>query len=714
MEWHGSKTTGCSLIEERAVKKISLFLVLLVSLTVVLAACGEDEEPTPAPAAVVQPTEVAETMAAVATKEPETMAPVATKEPETMAPVTGQLVAINILTTETTMVPAPLTYSEAPMLAELVAQGTLPPVEERLPREPLVIQVEEVGMYGGTLRRSHLGPADASCNVGRMNGRGIVRSAGDGGFAVPAAIKSWETSADGRVWTVNLLEGMKWSDGQPFTADDFVFEYDILTDPDIRNFPTWITAKGNPQVAKVDDYTVEFQYPGPNYLWPSFQVPGCTGTNQPYAPAHYLKQFHGAFNPDAESAAKAAGFETWEKYYLNREHPRDNPDRPATSPWLWETTGAEQIIRLVRNPYYPIVDQEGNQLPYIDRQRFETAAGTEILNLRAAQGEVDFQGRHLSFENFTVLKEGEERGGYTLKSIVDPHGSDMMMLFNVTYAGPEGVYLNNKEWRRAASMAIDRDSIIEITFGGQGLARNSLPAPGHPYYPGPEYETKYAEYEPDMASEIFGRVMGAKDSEGFHTLPNGDRFEVSLTVADSLGSDVDGGEQICNNLMAVGVRCRLDVVERSLMLSRGSANELMMRMNVSWETPIIFINAQHYLPINLNWGWGSGYSAYRLSDGKEGTEIPPDVQHLLDIFFKAPTVPPDEQAKIAQELFSWFVDNQVFTGIVGASGIHGIFLVKDDLVNVPDWFAGFAYNRPFNAFPEQFWYRSEERRNKSF
>ena len=687
-------------------KKILLSLVLLVSLTVVLAACGEDEEPTPAPAAVVQPTEVPETMAAVATKEPETMAP------ETMAPATGQLVAMNVLTTETTMVPAPLTYSEAPMLAELVAQGTLPPVEERLPKEPLVLQVEEVGMYGGTLRRAHLGPADSDCNVGRVNGRGIIREAGDGGKGVPASVKSWEVNADGTVWTVHMLEGMKWSDGQPFTADDFEFAYTIHTDPDIRNVPRWMTAVD--KVAKVDDFTVEFRYQGPNYMFPSAMVPACTRQPQPYAPAHYLKQFHGAHNADADAAAKAAGFETWQKYYLNREDPRDNPDRPATSPWLWETTGAEQIIRTVRNPYYPIVDQEGNQLPYIDRQRYETAAGTEILNLRAAQGEVDFQGRHLSFENFTVLKEGEGRGEYALNQIVDPHGSDMMMLANVTYPGPEGVYLNDKEWRRAVSMAIDRDSIIEITFGGRGLARNSLPAPGHPYYPGPEYETKYTEYEPDKSREIFDRVMGAKDSEGFHTLPNGDRFEVSLTVADSLGSDVDGGEQICNNLMAVGVRCRLEVVERSLLLSRGAANELMLRMNLSWGTPIIFISAGHLLPIHKDWGWGSGYSQYHLSDGKEGTPIPPDVQHLLDIFAKAPTVPPDEQAKIAQEIFRYGVDNQVFTGIVGASGVHGIFLVKDDLVNVPDWFAGYAYNKPFNSFPEQFWYRSEERRNKSF
>ena len=429
---------------------------------------------------------------------------------------------------------------------------------------------------------------------------------------------------------------------------------------------------------------------------------------------HYLKQFHTKYNPDAEATAQAAGFDNWQSYFQNRYHPRDNPERPSTAPWLWETTGSEPIIRMVRNPYYPIVDQEGNQLPYIDRQRFETATSSDVLNLRAAQGEVDFQGRHLNFENFTVLRQGEEKGDYHLKSIVDPHGSDMAMFFNITFDGPEKVFLADTDWRRAVSMSIDRESIKEISFGGKGTARNALPAPGHPYYPGDEWDTKYATYEPEKASEILDGVMGAKDDEGFRTMPDGSRFEVSLTVADSLGSDVDGGEQICNNLKEVGVRCRLDVLERSLMLSRSSANELMLRMNVLWETPILFLNPQHILPSNTRWGWATEYGRWYESQEKEGTVPPPEIKHLYDIMAQAPSVPPEEQAKIAQEIYRWLVDNMVETGIIGASGLHGIFLVKNDLVNVPDWFAGFAYNRPFNAFPDQFWYRSEERRQGGF
>ena len=696
-------------------KKTLLILILLVSFAAVLSACSSEEAepetapaPTAAPAAAPQPT----TPPAAAAPQP-TTPPAA---PATTMMSDNELVGMTIVDTELSMVPAPRQYSEAPMLAEMVASGDLPPVEERLPDEPLVIQVQEVGKYGGTLRRAHLGPADASCNVGRVNGRGIARAAGNGDFAVPAAVKSWEQNGAGDVWTVHLLEGMKWSDGEPLTADDFVFGYEILTDTDIRNPPLWINSSGDPrvQVVKVDDYTVQFKYADPNYLWLSFMVHGCTGTNQPYMPAHYLKQFHAKYNPDAEANAKAAGFDNWQAYFQNRYHPRDNPERPSTSPWLWETSGAAPIIRLVRNPYYPIVDQEGNQLPYIDRVRFETAAGTDVLNLRAAQGEVDFQGRHLNFENFTVLRQGEEKGDYHLKSIVDPHGSDMAMLFNVTYEGPEKVYLTNKEWRQAVSMAIDRESIKEISFGGQGTARNALPAADHPYYPGDAWDTKYATYEPDKSNEILDRVMGAKDEEGFRTMPDGSRFEVSLTVADSLGSDVDGGEQICNNFQAVGVRCRLDVLERSLMLSRASANELMLRMNVMWETPILFLNPQHILPVNTNWGWATEYGRWYSSEQTEGTEPPPDVLHLYDQMAIAPTVPLDEQAKIAQEIYRWLIDNMVETGIIGASGLHGIFLAKNDLVNVPDWFAGWAYNRPFNAFPDQFWYRSEERRQGGF
>ena len=699
-------------------KYLSLMLVLALSLSVMLVACGSQEsEPAEetAPAASTAPSTTPASAAPAPTSAP--AASTAPSTPAQSAPAqSGEMtVGVRIDTHITEMVAVPASFQEAPILAARVAAGELPPVEERLPDKPLVMIVDEPGEYGGQWRRVHLGPGDASCNVGRANGRGATRFGGDGLDVVPHAIKGWETKDGGSTWTVHLLEGMKWSDGAPFTADDFVYAYEVQTDPEIKSAPpVWIRQSGDPvvQVVKIDDYTVEFRYAQPFYFFTRHMAHGCTVINFQYAPAHYLKQFNLKYNPDAEKLAEEAGFPSWAQYYLNQEDPKLNPDRPATSPWVWTNSSADDIIRLTRNPYYPIVDQEGNQLPYIDEVRFQTASGVEPLNLRAAQGEIDFQGRHINFANFPVLKEGEDRGNYKIQMVVDPMGSDIVLYFNITYPGAEGELINNKDWRIAMSHSLDRHSIQEITMGGQGIVRNALPAADHPFYPGDDYETKHIEYDVEMSNSMLDEVMGAKDGEDFRTLPNGDRFAFRISTMDAFGGYVDGAEQMCQYFQAVGVRCTVDVVERSLLNTQAQANELMSRVHNADLTAELFSIAFHTLPTNPIFGWAADYARWFQSGGDEGTQPPEEIKHLLDILLEASGVPPEEQNEIAQEIFAWTIDNQVRLGTVGASGlVSGIVIVNNDLVNVPAWWANRAgLNMPFNSFPDQFWYRSEERR----
>ncbi len=697
-------------------KSFAIALLAMLSLALALAACGgesAEEEAAPAPAPTAAPAPAAQPTTAPAP------APAPTAAPSVSMATSGEsTVGVRVDVVATEPVPLPMEYKESPSMAAKVAAGELPPVEERLPDKPLVMMVDEVGEYGGQWRRVHLGPGDASCNVGRANGRGAMRYAGDGTGVIPHAVESWESNAEGSVWTVRLMEGMKWSDGHPFTADDWVYAYEVQTDPEIKSaLPRWIRQSGDPivQVAKVDDYTVEFRYSGPFYFFEGHMAHGCTPRDFQYAPKHYLKQFNKRYNPDADKLAEAAGFPSWTQYYLNREDPKLNPDRPATSPWVWTNTSADEIIRLERNPYYPIVDQEGNQLPYIDEVRFQTASGVEPLNLRAAQGEIDFQGRHINFANFPVLKEGEERGGYRIQMVVDPMGSDIVLYFNITYPGPEGELINNRDWRIAMSHSLDRHSIKEITMGGQGIVRNALPAADHPFYPGDEYETKHIEYDVDRSNSMLDDIMGAKDDEGFRTLPNGDRFAFKISTMDAFGGYVDGAEQMCAYFEAVGVRCTVDVVERSLLNTQAQANELMSRVHNADLTAELFSIAFHTLPTNPVFGWASDYARWFQSGGDEGSEPPEEIRHLLDILLEASSVPPEEQNEIAREIFAWTIDNQVRLGTVGASGlVSGIVIVNDELVNVPDWWANRAgLNMPFNSFPDQFWYRSDARRSET-
>jgi peptide/nickel transport system substrate-binding protein len=508
---------------------------------------------------------------------------------------------------------------------------------------------------------------------------------------------------------------MKWSDGHPLTAEDFTYAYEVQTNPDLKAQPKWIRLSGDPivKVVKIDDYTVEYRYAGPYYFFPKNLAYSCTNKDMQYRPAHYLKQFDANHNPDAQKNAEAAGYETWQQHYMTMEDARDNPDFPVTAAWVWTNTRADDPIRLSRNPYFPMVDQEGNQLPYIDTLRFSSAAGGEVLNLRAAQGDIDLQGRHISFNNFSVLKEGEERGNYEVRMVPDLEGSDVMLIFNLTYRGPEGELIGNKDWRIAMAYAIDRDSINEITMGGQGTVRNALPSAGSPLYPGPDYETKHATYEPDTSNAMLDGVMGPKDGDGFRTLPNGDRFEFIISTMDAFGGFVDGAEQMCEDFRDVGVRCRPEVLERSLLGTRDTGNELMARIhNADSDGDILFTGAGKQLPMGGQFGWAPDWGRYHASLGESGSAPPSEIQHLIDQFIAASGLPESEQEAIVKEIFRYNVDNAVRLGTVGASGlVSGIVIISNDLANVPEWWAQRnAMNMPMSVFPEQLWFASAERR----
>src|ERR1700674_5246415 len=155
-------------------------------------------------------------------------------------------------------------YHEAPASAELVKAGKLPPVEQRLPDKPLVVPVvEKVGEYGGVWRRAFLGPADAN-NYIRIVYDALFRFSPDGAKIEPKIALGAEPSADYKTWTINLRKGARWSDGQPFTADDILFWYnDVPLNKELTpSLPGWIkNPDGSPaKVEKVDDTAVRFTY----------------------------------------------------------------------------------------------------------------------------------------------------------------------------------------------------------------------------------------------------------------------------------------------------------------------------------------------------------------------------------------------------------------------------------------------------------------------
>src|SRR5215470_10736346 len=350
--------------------------------------------------------------------------------------------AICVITAE----PAPAAeqsgkHKDPPALAEQVKAGQLPPIEQRIPEQPLIVPtVEKIGEYGGVWRRAFLGPADAN-NYVRIVYDALFRFSPDGAKIESKIAAGAEPSSDFRTWTVLLRKGARWSDGAPFTADDIVFWYkDVLLNKDLTPaLPGWIrNADGSPaKVEKVDDYTVRFTYnePATLFLTALANQDGADRTYAAFLPAHYLKKFHPAYTKkeDLDKLVAAAGFRTWTELFAARNAPPENPERPTMAAWVPATRASDQVFTLKRNPYFVGVDPSGNQLPYLDEVRFTFFADIQALNLAAIAGEFDMQERHIQMTNYPVFKENEKTGKYRVITWPTFGGADAVVMFNQTY-----------------------------------------------------------------------------------------------------------------------------------------------------------------------------------------------------------------------------------------------------------------------------------------
>jgi len=687
-------------------KRMLLIATLSAIFAIALAACGGSE----APAAQIVEVEKEVFVDKIVLKEVPVEV-VVEKEVIKEIKVPGETVVV------TKEVAPPRGFSESPLLTQLVQAGKLPPVEERLPipSDVMVIQTyEQVGKYGGTMRRALIGPGDVSCNVGRVNGMSPFRFTTEGEL-MPHVVKGVEPNADGTVWTFSLREGMRWSDGAPFTADNWVWAWeDLGMNEDLKPSKSlWVRGPGpeTAVVAKVDDTTFTVSYPKPYWVLPAAWGWLCAGPwIDPYMPSHYLEQFHTKYNPDAEKMAKEAGFDSWIPYFLDRHDVRDNPDRPTVQPWVMQNKRGDHIVWTERNPYYFATDQKGNQLPYIDKQRFETVENVDLVMLKAVQGEIDFQSRHIQLPSLPVLKQSADKGGYRIQLYPTYGGVDAYLGVNHSYPGPAGDLLRNKDFRIALSFALNRDFTKEVSFLGFGKARNAIPPLGHPHHPGAQYETLNVGYDLDKSNSLLDKVMGPKDGDGFRTLPDGSRFELDVNATAAFGPWPDIAEQAAQFWMKVGIRSRSEVVERSLYCARGTANEQMVSIWNHDYTANVFSQPQKSTPVNgggCEPHWGPGYGVWWSSSGDSGVKPTPEVQQLMDWVTEGSTLPPAEAAKVAQKIYAWHAENQVLIGVIGHSPmVQGVTVVNRKLVNVPDKIANDSFfNTPFTAFPEQLWYR---------
>ncbi|WP_108397008.1 ABC transporter substrate-binding protein [Devosia submarina] len=470
---------------------------------------------------------------------------------------------------------AALAQQQAPMLDEMVASGELPPLEERLPANPLVVEpVESVGVYGGTWRSALRGGLDNAWIGRTVAYDGLVRYDREWKEIIPNLAESWEVSEDARTYTFKLREGLKWNNGTPFTSADIEFAVQLMKEPGY-GVGTFIKNPNNPvNVEVVDETTFSFVFEHPNGIIMD-ELASINGLTVVSLSKDYCGQFYPGTNPNAAEEAKAAGFETWELHMANRcswatETIRwANPDLPFMNAWMIEQplTGDASRATFVRNPYYWKVDTEGNQLPYIDRLDMRVSDSLEELTLMALNGEIDFQDRHIAtVANQPLFFDGQEAGDYRLGANIPSSMNTMTIQFNMNHVDPTRRELfSNKDFRIGISHLLDRQEIIDVVFTGDGEPFQAAPRPESPFYD-EEMAKQYTEFDPEAAAAAFEAAgLGEKNGDGFYTMPDGSPLQITIdTIAAFRTEWTDMMELIQLQLEAGGIDVELNNIDRTL------------------------------------------------------------------------------------------------------------------------------------------------------
>ena len=583
-------------------------------------------------------------------------------------------------------------YGEAPMLQDLVAQGMLPPVKERLPLEPLVVEpVEGIGVYGGTARTATTRATSWGDDLMMMSVfTGLIQPSAALDELVANFARDFNVSDDMTTFTFYLREGLRWSDGHPFTADDILFWYeDVLLNDDLTPSigAAWRAAGEVLVVEKLDDFTVQYRFAAPR----PFFLEQIVHVGDMYLPKHYLQQFHPSYaDPDALAAAvSAAGYDDWVGLFSNRnQRSRQatfNPELPTLNSYALESIDSERRI-WVRNPYYWKVDTAGNQLPYIDRIEAQIVGSREVLNGMVISGSLDFAGFESDIRDYPLLVNYADEGGYRTLLWTSAMNQTIYML-NMTHPDPMlRQIFSDVRFRQALSLAIDRDEINEVIFHGHGEPRQMSVLAMSRYFK-PEYASSFVSFDRAEANRLLDEMgLDQRDNQGYRMMPDGRRLTFTLEYLDSETPKQPNVELVTQHWQEIGVDMRSRVISGELQRQRAEAN--LMDASV-WHgdssTDIRFpTEASAYVPIS-RWdrtiwpAWGQWYA----SGGNAGEEPPAAIQELYNAWIQL-LQEPDEamRTELAQMLLDAQAANLWTIGTVANTPYP--IVVNQSLRNVPE------------------------------
>lgn len=603
---------------------------------------------------------------------------------------------------------------EAPMLAELVKAGELPPVEERIPADPEVIEpFDSLGEYGGVAHVLHPhtnGYADAVylCGI-----EGPLRLARDNVTIAPNVVKEWEFSDDYTSITLFLREGMKWSDGDSFDADDMMFYYeDIYMHDEIspNKRLAWTPGGNLMRMTKVDDYTVRMSWPQP-YPLVVEHLAHWTGVYMMLRPKHYLQQFHPRYTDEEKltKMAKDRGFETWLQLWGEETSggmigPR-NTDIPTLRAFKLEEHDSDGA-RLVRNPYYWKVDTAGRQLPYMDRIVVRRLNGKEMYDAQIVTGQADFAGNYTTMDNFTLYKEAGEKNDYQVYLWKSAYGADVFYQPNQTIDRPNlRQAFRDVRFRKALSYAINRDEINEVIYFGLAKPRQLTVLENSKYYD-PKYEMAWAEYDADKANALLDEMGLQWDSNReYRVFADGERVAWTLEYYPGQTPKTPVSELVVGYWKDVGLDVTPKEISSEVANERIPGNQVEMMLHHCSTSDIMFTQFPAWQwGVWLNWdsGWGPEWARYYVTDGEAGEEPPPTVKRLHDLFDKFGQVPEDERIRIGKEVMEINYENLWCIGTVGQAPVA--LIVRDNLKNVPrEGMWGWDFLWTNTQDPEQFY-----------
>lgn len=599
----------------------------------------------------------------------------------------------------------------SPYFADAEAKGDLPPVAERLPRNPAVAKMAEAGTLGGEMRMLMANPKDTRILVAYSYARLVCY---DRDYKlVPDICESFEVQ-EGRIFTFKLREGHKWSDGKPFTSEAFrYFWEEVANNEELMptGIPQILKIDGKPPVVEFpDDLTIRYTWEKPNAEF----LPAIAGASPLYIfrPGHYLKKYHKKYRDEAElkTEVEESGQPSWAALHNRKDNQyrNDNPKLPTLDPWVLRIKPPAERFIFTRNPYYYRVDEKGQQLPYCDQVVFDIA-DSKLIPAKAGAGDSDLQARNIRFDNYTFLKEAEQQQQkFWVRLWNDGRGSNIALYPNLTTNDNvwRGLF-RDVRYRRALSLAIDRNEINQAIYYGLGIGGANTVLPESPLHK-PEYTTAWSEQDLDQANALLDEMgLTKRSDDNFRLLPDGRKMVIIVDTAGESTEETDVLQLVRDAWHKIGVDLFTKPSEREVFRNRIFAGESLMSVwfGVDNGIPTAEMSPWEFCPSTqqqLQWAkWGQ----YIETSGEAGEKIDmPEAQRLHDLLlaWRAATET-DVRTTIWNEVLTIWSEQVYCFGIVAS--VPQPVVVSRHLHNVPEkavwaWDPG----AQFGVFkPDTFW-----------